>query len=125
MTDQVETVMKQLLNKSVELRDLIFSYRDESDNEVERWSSLLSQRQELMDQIDSLIQNGMFLTAEHKQTYLSQILLIDEQVKPILQNHMVKLQLKIAEMQRKRSVSRQYNGYAIPDAYGTFFDKRK
>ncbi|MGO4118987.1 flagellar protein FliT, partial [Rhizobium ruizarguesonis] len=107
MTDQVETVMKQLLNKSVELRDLIFSYRDESDNEVERWSSLLSQRQELMDQIDSLIQNGMFLTAEHKQTYLSQILLIDEQVKPILQNHMVKLQLKIAEMQRKRSVSRQ------------------
>lgn len=127
MSDQLNKVIDQLLGKTVELRDQIFSYEADSEDEeeVEKWAILLAERQELMDNIDLLIQQGQLLTKEQKESSLTQVILIDEEVKPLLQKHMVALQTKITEIQRKKSVSQQYTGYAAPEAYGAFFDKRK
>ncbi|MFP3389035.1 flagellar protein FliT [Brevibacillus sp. SIMBA_040] len=125
MFEQLDKLIMQLLDKSVELRDIIVSYDVESEDDVDRWAILLDQRQELMDHIDILIQQGQTLTREHKHSFLTQILLIDEQVKPFLQKHMSSLQTKMAELQKKKTVSLQYSGYTTPEAYGTFFDKKK
>lgn len=125
MPQTLEMLLTQFLEKTKELKVLIGSYKEESEDDVEKWVVLLEERQEIINQIDKLLEQGHMLSDEQKQNYLSTALLIDEEVKPMLQKHMTEIQAHLTGIMKKKSASLQYSGYTAPEAYGAFFDKRK
>lgn len=78
---EVSSLLEQLLSASKELRNKIFA----DDDDIEGWTGLIDQREDIIKQISKLQNQGAIVTNEDKERYLQKVYEIDLQVFPLLE----------------------------------------
>jgi len=118
--ESLELVFQQLLLRSRELEHIVM--QEEAD--PDEWLELLDKRGELLQKIADATSQGMVLPPEWRGQYLDPFLELDQRMIPIMEEKQDQLSDKIAQLQRGKTVNKQYNGYGTA-AYGAFFDTKK
>ncbi|WP_139228119.1 hypothetical protein [Brevibacillus centrosporus] len=120
VADKLQPLLDQLLSVSQELRKQVLADQDE----VEEWSSLIEQREEIIKQINDLQNQGQLLRAEDKQNYLQKVYEIDLEITPLLNQKYEELDRQSKNIQKSRMVGAKYGSYGNINPYGAYFDKK-
>ncbi|WP_142065948.1 hypothetical protein [Brevibacillus sp. AG162] len=117
---EVSSLLEQLLSASKELRSKIFA----DDDDIEGWTGLIDQREEIIKQISKLQNQGAIVTNEDKERYLQKVYEIDLQVFPLLEKKYDNLDRQSKNIQKSIMVGAKYGSYGNINPYGAYFDKR-
>ncbi|WP_139491169.1 flagellar protein FliT [Brevibacillus dissolubilis] len=129
----LEEVLEQLWTHTLALKELVDKEQvePEEDNQVEPeayaelWVTLLQQRQSMMNQIDTMIQQGATLSEDLKQRYIARIYQLDQEIAPKVMARKKMVEMQIGKLRRAKTANNQYAGQSGYNAYGAFFDKKK
>jgi flagellar protein FliT len=95
-------------------------------SEPEEWIELLNQRQEVIDSLSVLFEQGISLTDAQKKMYLQPAYEVDLRIVPLIDRKKKILEADMMNLNRSKAVNQQYgesgNSYS---PYGAFFDKKK
>ncbi|MGO4180752.1 hypothetical protein AB4Z17_06160 [Paenibacillus sp. TAF43_2] len=95
-------------------------------SEPEEWLELLSKRQELIDHISELLEQGVSFTDTQKKVYLQPAYEADKKIAPLMDVRKRDLESDMVNMKKTQAVNQQYGEYGSSySAYGAFFDKKK
>ncbi|MGG1634797.1 hypothetical protein [Paenibacillus sp. NRS-1760] len=95
-------------------------------SEPEEWLELLSKRQELIDHISELLEQGVSFTDTQKRVYLQPAYETDKKISPLMDIRKRDLESDMVNMKKTQAVNQQYGEYGSSySAYGAFFDKKK
>ncbi|GEC91878.1 hypothetical protein [Brevibacillus brevis] len=117
---EVSSLLEQLLSASKELRNKIFA----DDDDIEGWTGLIDQREDIIKQISKLQNQGAIVTNEDKERYLQKVYEIDLQVFPLLEKKYDNLDRQSKNIQKSIMVGAKYGSYGNINPYGAYFDKR-
>ncbi|NRR23235.1 hypothetical protein [Brevibacillus sp. MS2.2] len=117
---EVSSLLEQLLSASEELRSKIFA----DDDDIEEWTGLIDQREEIIKQISEFQNQGAIVTDEDKERYLQKVYEIDLQVFPLLEKKYDNLDRQSKNIQKSIMVGAKYGSYGNINPYGAYFDKR-
>lgn len=120
-----ETLLEELYTLTSSLRQHVLQYESESEEGPDIWVDLLDQRQEIIDKLSNLMEHGFTFSETHKKQYLENVYQIDQQVIPLIDEKLKHVQSQIGNMKKSKTVNSQYSGYSAPNAFGSFFDKKK
>lgn len=95
-------------------------------SEPEEWLELLSKRQELIDHISELLEQGVSFTETQKKVYLQPAYEADKKIAPLMDVRKRDLESDMVNLKKTQAVNQQYGEYGSSySAYGAFFDKKK
>jgi flagellar protein FliT len=119
-------LLEDLLTVSRHLEQVVTETLTLSDEEAEMdsWVDILVERQQLIDQLEQLVQQGASISEHWKRKVLVPVSEIDRKLKPLIEAKKAYIQSRIQKISLGKKVTHQYNPYEV-NAYGAFFDLKK
>jgi hypothetical protein len=124
MASDLQDLVTSFYETSQMLLKEVQQYELESEMGAEQWLLLLEQREEIVDGLKTALSDGRALTDEQKDL-LEKSAELDRLAMGRIRECMDQVQMKITYIQKSKLTTQQYNGYGVPEAYGSFFDKKK
>ncbi|QQE74105.1 hypothetical protein KDJ56_20010 [Brevibacillus composti] len=124
MTSDMDTIVAEYYSVSQLLLHEVQQYELEGEKEADNWLLLLDKREALVQELQQGLANGYQLSKKQKDV-LHSCLELDKASMDRISEWMGLIQNKMNQIQKSKVTAQQYNGYSIPEAYGSFFDKRK
>lgn len=119
-TNEIRLLLEQLLSIT---QDLQIKVLRDSDN-IDGWTCLIYKREEIIEQISSLQQQGETISDENKMDYLKKVYEIDQQLFPLIEQKYDDLDRQSKNIQKSQYVGAKYGSYGNINPYGAYFDKR-
>lgn len=119
MEQRIDELLGNLYEKTQSLALLV----EKKDSDVDEWMGYLDEREQLMQDIQALVQEGFIFTADQKEQLL-QMSEINARILPQMDLRKQELTQKIGNIQQNKAVRQFYNSEG-PSGYGAFFDQKK
>lgn len=119
MEQTMDTLLASLHEKTQSLALLV----EQKDSDIDQWMNYLDEREQIMQDIQTLVQEGAVFTANQKER-LALSSEINLRILPQMDIRKHDLQQKIENIQQNKAVRQFYNSEG-PSGYGAFFDQKK
>lgn len=119
MEQTMDTLLTCLHEKTQSLAMLV----EQKDSDVDQWMNYLDEREQIMKDIQTLVQEGAEFTFKQKER-LALMSEINSRILPQMDIRKQDLQQKIENIQQNKAVRQFYNNEG-PSGYGAFFDQKK
>lgn len=119
MEQKMDTLLASLNEKTSLLAKLV----EQEDSDVDQWMVYLDAREQIMQEIQTLVQNGATFNTQQRDL-LAQMNEINLRILPQMVIRKQDLQQKIENIQQNKAVRQSYNHDGMY-GYGAFFDQKK
>lgn len=119
MEVNMDILLANLYEKTQSLALLV----EQEDSDLDEWMKFLDEREQIMKDVQTYVQNGVGFTESQKQL-LAQMNEINLRILPQMDIRKQDLQQKIGNIQQNKAVRQFYNSEGLT-GYGAFFDQKK
>lgn len=119
MEQRIDVLLGNLYEKTQALALLV----EQKDSDVDKWMDYLDEREQIMQDIQVIVQEGFIFTTSQKEQLL-QMSEINNRILPQMDIRKQDLSQKIGNIQQNKAVRQFYNSEG-PSGYGAFFDQKK